>query len=258
MEKTFSFQDPAGRRISAVLVSPHAPTDKMVVLCHGFMGYKDSPTNRILSDQLARQQVATLRFDFFGHGQSEGDVKDLLLTTLIAQTESAIALMRGHGFTHIGLLGSSFGGLVATLVAANHPTLAAVALRCPVGDFPALLRRQFGRMAIELWRRLGRVPESVGHIPMHYRFFEDCEQHDVYRAAQSLRVPTIIVHGDQDEVIPVKQSEELFTRVRAEKMLHVIPGADHRFSTPEHFNRMTELLVGWLTRYLSVPSVSAQ
>jgi pimeloyl-ACP methyl ester carboxylesterase len=184
MEKTFRFQDSAGRRISAALLSPSLPTDKIVILCHGFMGYKDSWTNRMLSEQLARQQIATLRFDFFGHGQSDGNLKDLLLTTLIAQTESAIALMRGRGFTHVGLLGSSFGGLVATLVAAKAPTLAALALRCPVGDFPALLRQRFGRVAIELWRRLGQVPESVGHIPVDFAFFEDCLRYDAYRAAQ--------------------------------------------------------------------------
>lgn len=256
MEKAFNFQDPAGRHVSAVLQSPALPTDKAVVLCHGFMGYKDSWTNRMLGDQLARQHIATLRFDFFGHGQSAGDLKDLLLTTLMAQTESAIALMRGHGFTHVGLLGSSFGGLVATLVAAKDPTLAALALRCPVGDFPALLRQRFGRVAIELWRRLGRVPESAGPIPVHYAFFEDCLRHDVYRAAQQLRVPTTIVHGDRDDVIPVSQAQQLFAQIRAEKTFHVIPGADHRFSRPEHFSEMSELLGNWLIRYLSAPAPS--
>jgi fermentation-respiration switch protein FrsA (DUF1100 family) len=65
------------------------------------------------------------------------------------------------------------------------------------------------------------------------------------------------VHGGQDEVIPVHQAQELFAQIRAEKALHVIAGADHRFSRPEHFNQMTELLVDWLIRYLSVPAPSA-
>lgn len=257
MEKRFTLQDPDGRRISAVLFTPPVPTDKIVILCHGFLGSKSSWANRTLGEQLGMRGIATLRFDFFGHGQSDGDMRDLLLTTLVAQTESVMALMRGQGFTHIALLGSSFGGLVATLVAAKHPTLAALALRCPVGDFPALLRRQFGSRGIELWKRLGQVPESVGPIPVHIRFFEDCERHDVHQAAQALGVPTIIVHGDRDEVIPVKQSEELYARIRAEKALYVIPDADHRFSNPEQFRRTTELLVDWLIRYLATPAVSA-
>ena len=254
MEQRFKFQDSEGRRVSAVLLSPSVRTDKVVILCHGFMGHKDSVTNRMLSDHLARQSISTLRFDFFGHGQSDGDIKDLLLTTIVAQTESALSLMQGHGFTRVGLLGSSFGGLVATLVAAKAPVLAALALRCPVADFPVLLRQKFGRAAIDLWRRLGRVPPTFGHIPMHFRFFEDCERHDAFRAAQKLRVPTTIVHGDQDDVIPVTQARDLYAQIPAEKALHIMAGADHRFSDPKQFSRMTGLLMAWLTRYLAIPT----
>jgi alpha-beta hydrolase superfamily lysophospholipase len=206
-----------------------------------------------VADRLSELGIASLRFDFLGHGQSDGDLKDLLLTTLVAQTESVMALMRGQGYRQIALLGSSFGGLVATLAAAKHSTLAALALRCPVGDFPALLRRQFGNAGIELWRRLGQVPPSVAPIPVHFRFFKDCERHNAHHAAQALRVPTILVHGDRDEVIPVTQSEELYRHIRAEKALHVIPGADHRFSQPDQFRQAIELLVNWLRQYLVTP-----
>ena len=74
------------------------------------MGSKDSWTNRVLSERLAKHQISTLRFDFFGHGQSDGGLKGLLLTTLVAQTDSVMALMHGYGFAHIALRGSSFGG----------------------------------------------------------------------------------------------------------------------------------------------------
>jgi uncharacterized protein len=258
MERKFTFQDAHDRRLSAVLSTPTQGCDKVVVLCHGFMGYKDSWTNRTLSETLAQKGIATLRFDFFGHGESEGELQDLLLTTFIAQTESAIAMIRGHGFTRVGLLGSSFGGLVALLVAAKVPTLSALALRCPVSDFPTLLQQRFGRMAIELWRRLGRVPDSFGHIPVHYRFYEDWEQHNAYRAAEAVIVPTIVVHGQNDEVIPLAQSQELIRHVRGTKALHVINGADHRFSNPGHFGRMTQLLADWCVRYLSVPATAGE
>ena len=47
---------------------------------------------------------------FFLAGQSDGALKVLLLTTLVAQTESVMPSMRGHGFARIALRGSSFGG----------------------------------------------------------------------------------------------------------------------------------------------------
>jgi pimeloyl-ACP methyl ester carboxylesterase len=245
VERNFTFQDAEDRRVSAVLSTPTRGCDKVVVLCHGFMGYKDSWTNRTLTETLGRRGIASLRFDFFGHGESEGQLHDLLLTTLMSQTESAIAMIQGHGFSRVALLGSSFGGLVALLVAANTPSLSALALRCPVSDFPALLQQRFGPVAIELWRRVGQVPESFGHIPVHYRFYEDCQRYNAYRAAEAVIVPTLVVHGGEDEVIPIGQSQELIKHIRGTKALHVIDGADHRFSNPKHFSRMTELLAEW-------------
>ena len=143
---------------------------------------------------------------------------------------------------------------MALLVAAKAPTLSALALRCPVSDFPALLQQRFGRVAIELWRRLGQVPESFGHIPVYYRFYEDCRKYNAYRAAEALIVPSNVVLGQHDEVIPVAQVQELVGHIRAAKALHVIDRADHRFSNSAHFSRMTDLLTEWCVQYLSVPA----
>jgi pimeloyl-ACP methyl ester carboxylesterase len=253
VERSLTFEDREGHRVSATLRSPGGTTDKAVVLCHGFMGFKDSWTNRSLSEGFARQGVATLRFDFFGHGQSGGELKDLLLSSLIHQTQRAIAFLREEDFTQIGVLGSSFGGLVALLTAAQTPSLAGLGLRCPVFDFPALLRERFGETAIALWRLLGRVPPAFAPIPLHYRFYEDCLQHDARLAAQALAVPTVIVHGEIDDVIPLIHIEELAQHIKAPKSLHIIPGADHRFSQPPDFRRMTDLLIGSFMAYLSAP-----
>lgn len=75
MEEPFVFSDRDGWRISAVLTHPPSDTDKGVVLCHGLLGFKDSVTNRTLTRLLSERGVATLRFDFFGHGSSEGNWK---------------------------------------------------------------------------------------------------------------------------------------------------------------------------------------
>lgn len=254
MERSLTFEDREGHRVSATLCRPERQTDRAVVLCHGFMGFKDSWTNRTFSEGFARQGVATLRFDFFGHGQSAGNLKDLLLSTLTQQTQEAIALLRQEHFKRIGLLGSSFGGLIALLTAAQTPSLAGLGLRCPVFDFPALLRERFGETAIGIWRLLGRVPSAFAPIPFHYQFYEECLEHDPRVAARALALPTVIVHGEVDDVIPIAHVQDLAQHIKAPTSLHIIPGADHRFSQPPDFQRMTDLLITSLTAYLSAPA----
>ncbi|MGC3976121.1 MAG: alpha/beta hydrolase [Nitrospira sp.] len=255
VERSLMFEDRAGHRVSATLRRPDRPTDKAVVLCHGFMGFKDSWTNRALSDGFARKGVATLRFDFFGHGQSSGNLKDLRLSTLTHQTQEVITLLREEEhFKQIGLVGSSFGGLIALLTAAQMPSLGGLGLRCPVFDFPALLRERFGETAIGMWRLLGRVPSAFAPIPLHYQFYEECLEQDPRLAARALAVPTAIVHGEVDDVIPISHVQELAQYINAPKSLHIIPGADHRFSQPPDFQRMTDLLITSLMAYLSAPA----
>ena len=244
------FSDRDGRRISAVLDRPASANSKGVVLCHGLFGFKDSVTNRVLSRLLNERGLTTLRFDYFGHGASEGTLQDLLLTTLIGQTEAAIDVLRAQGIVEVGLLGSSFGGLVAVLVAARMRSLKALALRCPLADFPDLLRQRYGRVAVELWRRIGTVPPSIGNVPFHSRFYDDCTQYDAYKAATHVAAPTLIVHGGQDELVPLPQVQRIYHSLRAEKHLELIPSADHRFSRQADFSRMTDQLAGWLVRHV--------
>ena len=249
MEEAFVFCDRDGRRVSASLSRPPSDTDKGVVLCHGLFGFKDSVTNRTLTRLLSERNVATLRFDFFGHGSSDGNLNDILLTTLMGQAETALEVMRGRGFNKLGLFGASFGGLVALLVGSRTRSLSSLALRCPLADLPEILRQRYGRVAIELWRRVGTVPASIGSVPFHSRFYDDCLRHDAYKAAAQVAAPTLIVHGSQDELIPLGQVQRIFDSLKTQKYLELIAGADHRFSRPADFSRMTEMLAAWLVRH---------
>jgi dienelactone hydrolase len=132
-------------------------------------------------------------------------------------------------------VGVSFGGLVATHVAAHSPWLAALALRCPVADFPELLRLQFGERAIEIWRLFGLVVDlrrGTPLIPVDYGFYEDCCRYDSYEAAARIHVPTIVVHGECDELVPQHQIYRLHDAIAADKELHMITGANRAISEP--------------------------
>ncbi|MGQ0666241.1 MAG: alpha/beta hydrolase, partial [Nitrospiraceae bacterium] len=144
MEDACFFDDSAGHRIAAILATPPSPTRKIAVLCHGFLSGKNSTTNKTLARMLTERGIATFRFDFFGQGESEGPFEQITNTLAVGQTLSALDLVRQKGYHRIGLMGSSFGGLVAILTAAQRTDLACLALKCPVVDFAEELRLEFG------------------------------------------------------------------------------------------------------------------
>jgi hypothetical protein len=236
-----------------VLTTPDGDTDTIAVLCHGFLSGKNSSTNKTLTRLLIERGIATFRFDFFGHGESDGPFEQITNTLALAQAQAALDLVRRKGYRRIGLMGSSFGGLVATLTAARRTDLACLALKCPVVDFAEELRLEFGEAEMAKWKSTDTVPNIMGgqdRIALRYAFYEDCLRLIAYEPARSITAPTIIVQGDQDEHVPLHQSRRLYEALQVTKRMEVLPGADHQFTKGEDFTRMTSVISDWLTEHL--------
>ena len=183
-----SFLDSNDHKVSALLTEPPSKSNHVVVLCHGFLSNKQSSTNRRLTELLIEKGISTFCFDWFGMGESEGTFAELTVGICCDELEQALAFVRSKGYTRIGLVGSSYGGLIATLIASRNPSLAALGLKCPVPDFPEMLRLEFGPEAMDRWQSIGEIPDVTGcdkPIELRYAFYEDCLTYDAYTAAQA-------------------------------------------------------------------------
>ncbi|MFQ5780786.1 MAG: alpha/beta hydrolase family protein [Nitrospiria bacterium] len=250
MEKRIELELAPGEKTAVVLAGPERPTERLVILCHGFMSSKESSTNRALTERLLPNDIATCRFDFFGHNESAGSFQELTLTRCLNQVEGILQWSAQSGYGKIGLVGSSFGGLVAIITAARHPVLRAAALKCPVSDYPAIWQARLGEGGMKQWRESGILSFATmdGKARLEYPFYEDLLKYDTYREAGLIRSPTLIVHGDADEDVPVDQSRHLFDTLQSPKEMEIIPGAGHEFSNPDDFERMAERIAAWLMK----------
>lgn len=254
MDTPVAFHDPSGHRVAAVLTLPPNPTSSVAVLCHGFLSVKNSTTNKTITRALLDRNIATFRFDFFGQGESEGPFDRLTTSLAVAQTGAALDLVAQKGFQRIGLMGSSFGGLVAILTAAERKDLACLALKCPVVDFAEELRLEFGDEEMARWKATDTIPNIMGgsdRIALRYAFYEDSLRRIAYDPARSVTVPTVIVQGDRDEHVPLHQSRRLFDALQTTKHLEMLPGADHQFTDGDDFRRMTGVIADWLITHLT-------
>ncbi len=255
MEERLSFDDPCGHRVSAILTVPDAGTDRIAVLCHGFLSSKTSSTNNALTRSLIDHGVGTFCFDFFGQGDSEGPFEQITTTLGVQQAQAAIDIMKQKGYRRIGLMGSSFGGLVSTLTAAQRTDLACLALKCPVVDFAEELRLGFGPDEMERWEATDTIPNIMGgpdRIKLRYAFYDDAMRCIAYDPARLIMAPTVIVQGDKDEHVPLHQSRHLYDALQAKKHLEMLPGADHQFTKADDFKRMTQVIADWLIQHLTV------
>jgi pimeloyl-ACP methyl ester carboxylesterase len=216
------------------------------------MSSRESQTHRTLTERLNARNVATLRFDFVGHGANRSPLTELTTTRCLQQVDGAIGWLKREGYSRIGLVGSSFGGWVAMRAAARHPNLFALGLKCPVVDYPPLWERRLGATGMEQWRESGVMTFATpdGKARLSYAFYEDLLLYPIAPVAVAIKSPVIIFHGQADEDVPATQSQHLASLLSSPIQLTLLPNADHEFSNPDDFSALIDGLVAGLCGYL--------
>lgn len=222
------------------------PTEKknapIIVMAHGFAGTKNNRGNSTLSELLNLKKVSTFRFDFYGHGDSDGKFEDITVSEGVNDVICAISFLKKQGYKKIGLMGSSFGGICSTIAASKSPELFVLALKSPVSDYPEVESGRKTKKDISDWKKTGfAVYDKEKNLNLNYSFYEDITKLDVYKDAEKIKIPTIIVHGDKDEIVPVTQSFKLVKSIKTSKLV-VVKGANHRYEDKKDFDTVIKLI----------------
>lgn len=256
MEEKVYFKDSKGLNICGILSNPTSSEEKpIMILCHGFGTGKDGRTCVRLQEILNGYGISTFRFDFFGHGESEGDLEDVAVSEAVDDILNAISYLKKQGYSRIGLIGSSFGGISSIIAASRSDDLFILALKSPVSNYEELEIERRGKEGIEEWREKGSIEVEISDgrkLRLKYSFFEDFKNNNGYEAAEKIRIPTLIVHGDEDESVPIEQSRKTAGLI-GDCRLKIVEGADHRYSKPEHFEKMLNLISKFIVEH-SLPA----
>lgn len=198
MEQKVFLRDSEGSRICGILSSPEKKTISAVIMCHGFSTSKDSEVYKTLARLLLKKGIATLRFDFYGHGESAGRIEDITLTRAVKNLEAAYSFVRKRGFSRIGVLGSSFGGAVAIIFASREKGIKCMALKSPVCDYREFLRKYYGDRKINGWKKRGYILYySVAqklNLRINYSLFHDAAKYDFTKISRNIRTPVLIAN----------------------------------------------------------------
>ena len=106
-------------KLAAVLQTPDGANKyPLVIVCHGFTSNKDTKLMQTLANDLEKEGIATLRFDFNGHGKSEGRFQDMTVLNEIEDAKKVYDYAaKLPNVISISLAGHSQGGVVASMTA---------------------------------------------------------------------------------------------------------------------------------------------
>ncbi len=179
------------------------PGSITVLYLHGFASGPSSTKAKFFADRLAAINVNVI-------------VPDLNQPSFAKMTLSSQLAVAGHCLeaidadTSLVIIGSSMGGLLATLVAQTLIPLQALVLLAPGFGLPRRWTQMLGAQGLEDWREQGTI--DVFHhglnitTKLNYDFILDAQKF----STNGLRVmiPTIVFHGKNDETVPLEESLE--------------------------------------------------
>jgi pimeloyl-ACP methyl ester carboxylesterase len=225
-----------------------------VIFVHGFKGFKDWGHFNFLAQHFAASDFVFIKFNFsyngttpenpvefgdleaFGNNNYITELDDLKLVMDFVLSDERIK--KELDAEKLALIGHSRGGGISVLKAAEDARVKKLVTWAAVSDF--LNRNK--QSTIKEWKEKGVVhtfnARTKQNMPLYYQFYETLQNNkqrlDIPRAAASLKIPYLIIHGDADEAVSVSDARQLHKACRHSQLL-IIEDGTHTFGISHPF-----------------------
>lgn len=231
-KQTFTIQGDHGK-LAAVLQLPKGhKTYPLVLILHGFNASKDMYLLTELSAQLNQRGIATLLFDFNGHGESEGSFLDMTIPNEIedARRVYAYATQLPH-ISSISAVGHSQGAVVAAMLAGE---LGADKIKTLVlmSAAPELKEDTAKGNLFGVTYDPHHLPEYItlsNGLRVGRAFLQTTPHVPIYEVSARYTGPVLVLHSADDQLVPYKYGVE-FSQIYSHAHLETVHGFDHNFT----------------------------
>lgn len=230
-------------------------TDKcpVAVIFHGIMSDRGNTRRNMfadIADKLVENGIAAIKFDFNGHGSSDGDFSDMNVYSEILDAAKIIDYVRGLEWAEeIYIVGHSQGALVGGMIAGYYreyvKKLVMLAPAATIKD-DALKGSCFGIKYDKY-----NIPEHIAMKNVHNEkfnigglYFRIAKTLPIYETTSMFKGETLIIHGSADEAVDVSGAKK-YAECMDNVTLRIIEGEEHgldKFSLESVVNDTAEFL----------------
>ena len=227
----------------------------LVIFVHGFKGFKDWGTHNLVANYFVEQGFRFLKFNFSHNGTTPDkplDFSDLIafsdntfsieladLKAVIDFACNGSSIPRAAG---VYLIGHSMGGGISIIQTAEDKRVKKLVTMASISGFGNLWPED----AEEQWKLQGIMymlnSRTGQQMPLKATLLDDLAKHparlDILTKAAAITQPWLIVHGDEDQSVPLSHAKEL-KAANPHAELVVIPGADHTFGGSHPYAQTT-------------------
>lgn len=233
-----------GQSLESAWHPASAPLDDkhVILLGHGVTANMNRPFLKALAESLAAAGFHALRFSWSGNGGSGGDFRDSCISREVEDLRDVIDTVTAAGFS-VSYAGHSMGGAVGVLSAASDARIRRLICLAPMVETARFVEAEFAGVTPDaglMW--------DEPSCPLSGVFVEDLKGiGSTLGKAAGIKQPVLIVHGVEDDLVPVSEVRALegaFRTTGGRVALLELP-TDHVFSG-EQTGAMTAAVAAWL------------
>jgi uncharacterized protein len=192
------------------------PQNSSYIYLHGFASSPDSAKAKYFRDR-----ISAIPIDLKTPDLNQNDFSSLTLTRQLQQIETEflqpqtldIQAENVKNPGEVTIIGSSFGGLTAAWLAQRQISVKQIILLAPAFDFLSHWLPILGQQQLQKWQTEEYLPVyhygEQRYLPLNYQFVADMAQYPEQNLIR--QVPTLIIHGLYDKIIPIEASRNFAT-----------------------------------------------
>jgi pimeloyl-ACP methyl ester carboxylesterase len=248
-KQSFVLTGSNGKEIIGDITYSATKSNLVALFVHGFKGFKDWGTHNIVAKYFAAHGINYVKFNFSYSGVVAADLTDVTDMDLFASNTPSkelfdLAVVIKHVSEvfpnpNITLIGHSRGGGISILEAARKNTpVNKLITWAAISSFDSLWKKEQEPQ----WREKGIIEvynaRTKENMPLNVELLDDVTQHaeqlDILKAAKTLRLPWLIIHGDEDVNVSIsvgrefKKNNPAASFIKIDRTNHVF-GASHPY-----------------------------
>lgn len=249
-----SFKNRKGETLSARIELPiDQHPHNFAVFAHCFTCTKNLIAIRNIAHQLVKEGFGVMRFDFTGLGESEGEFKNTNFSGNVEDIEDAAQFLKEKFESPTLIIGHSLGGTAALFAASRIESVKAVAtINSPSN--PEHVQHLI-KSSIDEIEESGKAAVNIGgrDFTIKRQFLDDLKNHSLKEIVRNFGKALLILHSPQDEIVKVKNAQDLFVAAWHPKSFISLDGMDHMLSGQENSHYAGKVISGWALRYVDIP-----